>query len=57
MKKFVITAHMKNGDAWETTRHTKEGLDSVIQDILRDDDVVSFNVDEKIVEHLKGEAA
>ena len=47
MKKFVITAHMKNGDACETTRHTKEGLDSVISDILKDDDVDRFTVEEK----------
>ena len=46
MKKFVITAHMENGDAWETTRHTREGLDSVISDILKDDGVVRFVVEE-----------
>lgn len=47
MKKFVITAKMQNGDAWETTRHTKAGLDTVIQNILKDDSVVSFAVEEK----------
>jgi len=46
MKKFVITAKMQNGDAWETTRHTKEGLDTVIQNILKDDSVVSFSIEE-----------
>jgi len=46
MTKFVITAKMENGDAWETTRHTKQGLDTVIQDILKDDAVVSFSVEE-----------
>ena len=46
MFKFVITAKMQNGDAWETTRHTKRGLDSVSEDILKDDAVVSFNVEE-----------
>jgi len=46
MTKFVITAKMQNGDAWETTRHTKEGLDTVIQNILKDDAVVSFSVEE-----------
>tara|TARA_Y100000389_G_scaffold174974_1_gene185364 strand:- start:90 stop:239 length:150 start_codon:yes stop_codon:yes gene_type:complete len=44
MKKFVITAKMQNGDAWETTRHTKRGLDSVLQDIFKDDAVISFTV-------------
>lgn len=47
MKKFVITAVMENGDAWQTTRHTKEGLDKVIQEILKDDAVVTFDVEEK----------
>ena len=42
MFKFVITAIMENGDAWETIRHTKEGLDIVIQDILKDDTVIVF---------------
>ena len=46
MYKFVITAKMQNGDAWESTRHTKQGLDSVIQNILKDNDVVSFSVEE-----------
>ena len=46
MKKFVITAKMQNGDAWETTRHTKAGLETVIQNILKDDAVVSFSVEE-----------
>jgi len=44
MKKFVITAKLQNGDAWETTRHTKAGMEEVIQDILKDDDVDSFTV-------------
>ena len=46
MTKFVITAKMQNGDAWETTRHTKDGMETVIQNILKDDAVVSFNVEE-----------
>lgn len=45
-KKFVITAHMNNGDAWETTRHTKNGMEIVIQSILKDNDVVRFTVEE-----------
>ena len=44
IKHFVITAHMKNGDAWETKRHTKEGLDNVIADILKDEQVEKFTV-------------
>ena len=44
--KFVITTKLKNGDAWETTRHTKAGLGEVIQNILSDDSVVKFTVEE-----------
>lgn len=47
MFKFIITAKMENGDAWETTRHTKQGLDEVISNILKDKAVVSFSVEEK----------
>ena len=46
MFKFVITAKMQNGDAWETTRHTKDGMETVVQNILKDDDVISFSVEE-----------
>ena len=46
MTKFVITAKMQNGDAWETTRHTKDGMETVIQNILKDEAVVSFSVEE-----------
>ena len=49
MFKFVITAIMENGDAWETIRHTKEGLDIVIQDILKDDTVIAFDVEEGLI--------
>ena len=45
--KFIITTKMKNGDAWETIRHTKEGLDEVVSCILKDDEVTSFSVEEK----------
>ena len=49
MFKFVITAIIENGDAWETIRHTKEGLDIVIQDILKDDTVIAFDVEEVLI--------
>jgi len=47
MKKFVITATMKNGDKWETTRATFNGMNTVVQEILKDKDVVKFAVEEK----------
>ena len=49
MFKFVITAKMQNGDAWETVRHTKDGMETVVQNILKDDSVVSFSVEEVCV--------
>jgi hypothetical protein len=45
--KFIITTKMKSGDVWETIRHTKDGLDEVISNILKDDEVTSFSVEEK----------
>lgn len=44
IKHFVITAHMKNGDAWETKRHTKEGMETVVACILKDEQVEKFTV-------------
>jgi hypothetical protein len=48
MKKFVITATMKNCDKWETTRHTKDGLTTVIETILADAGVEKFSVEERV---------
>jgi hypothetical protein len=47
LKKFVITAHMENGDAWETTRHTFKGMQEVCESILKDSKVVKYVVEEK----------
>ena len=46
---FIITATMENGDKWETIRHTREGLTAVIDSIWKDEEVVSFTVEEKVV--------
>ena len=46
-KRYVITAFLENGDKWETTRHTFGGMDTVVQDILKDPKVVRFVVEEK----------
>ena len=48
IQKFIITATMKNGDKWETTRHTKDGLDTVIETILADNSVEKFSVEERV---------
>ena len=48
MKKFyVIIATMSNGDKWETRRHTSKGMNSVVQDIIKDKDVTKFSVEER----------
>lgn len=51
MTKFVITGKFLNGDEWETVRHTKEGMEVVVQDVLKDmsdvtdeDRIASFSV-------------
>ena len=46
-KIFFISVTMKNGDKWETTRGTFKGMDTVVQEILKDKDVVKFAVEEK----------
>ena len=46
MFKFVITAKMQNGDAWETVRHTRDGLREVMRSIWKDSAVVGFSVEE-----------
>ena len=44
---FSIQAIQSNGDVWETIRHTKEGMEIVVRQILKDEDVVRFTVEEK----------
>ena len=46
-KIFFITVTMKNGDRWETTRGTFNCMNTVVQEILKDKDVVKFAVEEK----------
>jgi len=50
MTYFLITTTMKNGDKWETRRHTKKGMKSGVEDILTEyDDVDSFYVVKVVV--------
>jgi len=44
---FIIQAVQSNGDVWETIRHTKEGMEVVLKDIIADKDVVRFSVEEQ----------
>ena len=51
---FVITGKCKDGSEWETKRHTKEGMEVVVQDVLKDmsdvtdeNRIVNFIVEEK----------
>jgi len=48
MKKFIIQVTMSNGDKWETIRHTRDGLREVMRNIWKDNDVVTFSVEEKV---------
>lgn len=33
--RFRITVELENGDIWETVRHTKEGLDNYLSDVMK----------------------
>jgi len=46
--KFVITVTMECGEIWETIRHTKAGMQAVIEDVLADAAVISFTVEERV---------
>jgi hypothetical protein len=46
-QKFVITAYQYDGDIWETVRHTKDGMNTVIQQILEDGNIMRYTVEEK----------
>ena len=48
MTKFIITVHLLDGTITETTRHTKDGLDKYIKDVLAQGDMERFTVDEKV---------
>jgi len=46
IKYFKITTYMKDGEVWETIRHTKEGMEIVLSAILKDQEVDRFSVEE-----------
>tara|TARA_B100001094_G_C18162245_1_gene789996 strand:+ start:1881 stop:2078 length:198 start_codon:yes stop_codon:yes gene_type:complete len=46
-QKFVITAYEYDGDTWETVRHTEDGMNNVIQQILEDGNIMRYTVEEK----------
>ena len=45
---FVIRTYLKNGDVWETIRHTREGMNLAIKGLFNDEEVVRFSVEEKV---------
>ena len=47
IKCFIITAVLNTGEIWETVRHTKDGLTDYIQNILSDEAVIKFTVEER----------
>ena len=46
--KFIITVTMECGEVWETIRHTKSGMQSVLENVLADAAVVKFTVEESV---------
>lgn len=46
IKYFKITTYMKDGEVWETIRHTKEGMEIVLSAIIKDEEVDRFSVEE-----------
>ena len=47
MVKYEITETMENGDKLVTVLNTFKGMQSVIQDIIKDKNVKKFTVEEK----------
>jgi hypothetical protein len=47
MIKFVISATMRNGNKWETVRNSRSGMEIAVMDILDDNNVESFRVQDK----------
>ena len=48
IKYFKIQTFLSNGDVWETIRHTREGMNKVIRNIWKDEEVVRFTVEEVV---------
>ena len=46
--KFIITVTMESGDVWETIRHTKDGMQTVLDSIFACGGFVKFSVEEKV---------
>ena len=49
--RYYITSHMKNGDKWVTIRDSFEEMNTVIECIVKDKEVLKFTVEEKLNEH------
>ena len=45
--RYYITSHMKNGDKWVTPRDSFEEMNTVIECIVKDKEVLKFTVEEK----------
>ena len=49
--RYYITSHMKNGDKWVTIRDSFEEMNTVIECIVKDKEVLKFTVEEKLNDH------
>jgi hypothetical protein len=47
MIKFIISATMRDGNKWETVRNSRGGMEIAVMDILDDNNVESFRVQDK----------
>ena len=46
--KFIITVTMDSGEVWETVRHTKDGMQTVLDSIFACGKYVKFTVEVKV---------
>lgn len=46
MTKYIITVYLLDGTISETTRHTFEGMDNYIKDVLAQNDLERYTVEE-----------
>ena len=44
-KKFVVFVRLKTGEAWETTRHTKEAIERLTAKLAKEETVEYFTVE------------
>ena len=46
---FKITVYLSDGEVWETTRHTLEGMSNYCKGLFSDEKVVRYSVEEVLI--------